>query len=175
MTDERTRAVISALADLPSDRGIGDIHKRVLRENEREARELLASPIEFALRCAPDEGALEEVFGREDPLHEEMRDIWMTVLKQIVKNESKEAVLDALEQFGDFITDHYLHGVQYGITLGAVLEQYRTGLVKVMSHMDRAPDHSDGMRIESITRLCETHGIIPPSRINSKKESLAAD
>ncbi len=176
MNKDKEKDMHRTFAEIPNkDRG--SAYKRVLRSNEEPGRKILRDPIAFALEFAPDDTKLiGELFCAPVRAVEETLDAWWTVLEIIATRESSSQMLDALGQFNGFVTNYWLEGHRQGVAIGVVMEQYRHGLLEVLSDIDRDLSYSDGVSIESLSRLCKKYGISAnEDDLGDQKESIAAD
>lgn len=142
---------------------------------EASTSRLLADPIEFAQNMARliEVGTLEEVLIQDTSRQvEDIREEFELLIDTAIRRKDLAAVEELFAVFNGFVTSAFHDAREYGVALGAVMEQFRVGLTGVVDLRNRGLTFGDVQSLEDLGRLRRKHNL--PHRGGDRETDDAA-
>lgn len=163
-----------------------DIHNMVerpitragLREDESRALAILEDPIEFSQNITRvlEGGELQGMLINAMPVtpEEQLREL-QEMLREAIKRRDWNAATKLFDELDDETNAATSAAREYGIAIGAVMEQFRTGLLDTVRLRNAGMTRHDRRVAKEITELRSALGLQEPRKQERHEGDHAAD
>ncbi len=127
-----------------------------------ETSRLLADPIEFSQNVARviEHGLLAEVLMEDEPKQiDDLRQEFEFLVETAIRRKDVPAIAETFLEYHQFVTYALAESREYGVALGAVMEQLRVGLGGVVDLRNRGLTTGDIHAFEDLMRLRRKHDL----------------
>lgn len=128
--------------------------------DEAKTHRLLSDPIEFSQNIARELYGtdLDGVFSEDMPKQlDDLRTEFEYMVDQAIERHDKLAAKDVFNRYTEFITYAIGEAHEYGIAIGAIMEQLRTGVAGVADLSRRGLIYGDVMQLKDLQKLRRQH------------------
>jgi len=126
-----------------------------------ETEQFLADPIAFAQNIdrVVSVGCLQELLLRDVPLNvDDLRDEWEVLVGQAIERGDREIIQEVFMCYTEFLMYATQEARELGVAIGAVMEQFRTGLVAIVDQTNRGLSDIDIREKQSMQDLRRKYG-----------------
>ncbi len=123
---------------------------------------LLADPIEFSQNMAREIelGVLADLLMEDTPKQiDELRDRFQGLVEAAIERKDVPAIEGAFVGYHEFVTYALCDAREYGVALGAVMEQLRVGLTAVVDLWNRGTTFADAQSRDDVIRIRRKYGL----------------
>lgn len=127
-----------------------------------ETYRLLADPIEFSQNMARviEHGVLAELFMEDEPQQiDDLQEEFQFLIDTAIRSRNMPAIEEAWARYGEFVTYAFAEAREYGVALGAVMEQLRVGLTAVVDLHNRGLTGGDVASLKDLGSLRRKHDL----------------
>lgn len=129
---------------------------------EAATHRFLADPIEFAQNMARilETGLLEDLLIQDEPRQvQDFREEYEFMIDTAIRRKDVHVVEELLAEYHGFVTSALNDAREYGVALGAVMEQLRVGLAGVVDLRNRGLTFGDVQVKNDLQSLRRKHGL----------------
>jgi len=127
-----------------------------------ETQQLLANPIVFAQEMARviEHGMLSDLLMPDAPRQiDDLRQEFEFLVETAIRRKDLEAIAATFLEYHQFMTYALGESREYGVALGAVMEQLRVGLTGIVDLSHRGVTTGDAYAFDNLGRLRREHGL----------------